>query len=421
MAERQFVLRARVVLPVSCPPIENGAVRISGNRIVAVGRWRDLASDATRNTVDLGEVVLLPGLVNAHCHLDYTGMAGEFPPPQDFTDWIKLITTAKAAWTYSDFAESWLRGAKMLVQTGTTTVADIEAVPELLPEIWEATPLRVFSFLEMTGIKSRRDPRVIVQKTIAKIESLPAGRCRAWLSPHAPYSTVPELLRLSAHTARRHHWRLTTHVAESAPEFEMFMHARGRMFDWLLRNERDMSDCGRVSPVQHLERNGLLGENLLAVHANHLVPRDVQLLARHRTSVVHCPRSHAYFRHQPFPRRELADAAVNVCLGTDSLATVYKTRSQPIQLDLFEEMRVLAATDPALSPKTILEMVTINGARALGMAGQIGELSEKGFADIIVVPCNGTIADICDCILHHAGPVTGSLIDGQWAVPARLA
>ena len=106
---------------------------------------------------------------------------------------------------------------------------------------------------------------------------------------------------------------------------------------------------------------------------------------------------------------------------TMSLATVYKTRSQPIQLDLFEEMRVLAATDPALSPKTILEMVTINGARALGMSGQIGELSEKGFADIIAVPCNGTIADICDCVLHHAGPVTGSLIDGQWAVPAQLA
>jgi aminodeoxyfutalosine deaminase len=421
MAERQLLIRARAVLPLTRPPIENGAVRVAGNRILALGRWRDLAPEATGDTVDLGESILLPGLVNAHCHLDYTGMAGEFPPPQNFTDWIKLITTAKAAWTYSDFAESWLRGANMLVQTGTTTVADIEAVPELLPEVWETTPLRVFSFLEMTGIKSRRDPRSIVQETVAKLESLQSGRCRAGLSPHAPYSTVPELLRLSADTARQRQWRLTIHIAESAPEFEMFMHARGMLFDWLSRNERDMTDCGGVSPVQHLERNGLLGEDLLAVHANHLAPGDVKLLASRRTSVVHCPRSHAYFRHQPFPRRELVDAAVNVCLGTDSLATVHKIRNQPFQLNLFEDMRSLAAADPALSPKMILEMATINGARALGMAGQVGELCENGFADIIAIPCSGRIADIYNRVLHHAGPVTGSMIDGQWAVKPPMA
>ena len=104
-----------------------------------------------------GEVVLLPGLVNAHCHLDYTDMAGELPPPRTFTDWIPLITAAKTAWGYSDYARSWLRGAHMLLRNGTTTVADIEAMPDLLPELWDATPLRVFSFLEMTGIRARRE------------------------------------------------------------------------------------------------------------------------------------------------------------------------------------------------------------------------------------------------------------------------
>src|SRR5215471_9481687 len=136
----QLLLRARVVLPVSRPPIENGAVLISGNRVTSVGRWKDLSRSGAE-IIDLGEQVLMPGLVNAHCHLDYTNMAGLFPPPKYFSDWIKTITAAKADWSYSDFAQSWLSGARMLVKTGTTMVADIENVPLLLPEVWHATPL----------------------------------------------------------------------------------------------------------------------------------------------------------------------------------------------------------------------------------------------------------------------------------------
>jgi cytosine/adenosine deaminase-related metal-dependent hydrolase len=104
---------------------------ISGNKIRAVGSWADLQSPADEKVFDLGEVILLPGLVNAHCHLDYTDMAGQLPPPKTFTDWIPLITAAKTNWSYSEYAHSWLHGAHMLLKTGTTTVADIEAMPEL--------------------------------------------------------------------------------------------------------------------------------------------------------------------------------------------------------------------------------------------------------------------------------------------------
>src|SRR5713101_3025878 len=214
-----FLLRARVVLPVSRPPIQEGVVVVSGERIVAVGRWGALASKFSGPVLDLGDAVILPGLVNPHCHLDYTGMAGQFPPPKLFTDWIKLITTTKSEWGYSEFAESWVQGAGMLLSTGTTTVGDIEAAPELLPEVWDATPLRVISFIEMTGVRSRRKPAGIVREAVEHIESLPAGRCLPGLSPHAPYSTVPELLRLSAETARRRRWPIAIHVAESELEF----------------------------------------------------------------------------------------------------------------------------------------------------------------------------------------------------------
>ena len=117
-----MLLRARILLSIAQPPIEDGAVRISGNRIQAVGRWRDFACRGSRQVHDLGEVLLLPGLVNAHCHLDYTDMAGLLPPQKSFTDWIKLITSTKAEWECSDYRESWLHGAAMLLRTGTTTV-----------------------------------------------------------------------------------------------------------------------------------------------------------------------------------------------------------------------------------------------------------------------------------------------------------
>jgi cytosine/adenosine deaminase-related metal-dependent hydrolase len=412
-----MILRARAILPVSRPPIENGAVVISGNTIRAVGSWPDLQARADAEMLDLGEVVLLPGLVNAHCHLDYTDKAGEFLPPKSFTDWIKLITAAKGGRTYSDFAQSWLNGAQMLLRHGSTTVADFENVPELLPEVWSATALRVLSFLEMTGVKSRRDPGAILDEAVERISSL--GKCprnAASLAPHAPYSTVPDLLRLTAATARRRGWRLATHVAESVEESEMFHHARGVMFDWLARNQRDNSDCGLGSPVAHLARNDMLGENLIAIHANLLAPGDAELLGKSGVHVVHCPRSHDYFRHPPFPRLQLASAGVNLCLGTDSLATVRKTGKEMPDLNLFEEMRALAAADKTVSPVEILRMATVNGAKALGMGGQIGELSENSFADLIAVPFAGKTADICETVVHHASTVSASMIDGQWAI-----
>ena len=414
---RQLLLRARLVLPVSAPPIPDGAVLISRNRLSAVGRWRVLSRQSAGVTLDLGDVILMPGLVNAHCHLDYTDMAGQFLPPSVFSDWLKLITATKAGWGYSDFAQSWVHGAHMLVRTGTTTVADIEAVAQLLPEVWSATPLRVFSFLEMISLKPSGQPRRVLQDALDRIRALRPARCRASLSPHAPYTTVPELLHLSARAARRRRWPLTTHVAESAMEYEMFAHARGAMFDWLKRSGRDMSDCGLGSPVEHLEHCGVLGRNLIVAHANYLGRRDPALLARRGVHVVHCPRSHSYFQHAPFPFRRLARAGVNVCLGTDSLASVYKARRQTVEFSMFEEMRAVAKAQPWLSAKGIVRLATLNGARALGLQGQVGELSASAFADLITLPFTGSPGEACEAVVHHTGDVSASMIDGQWAIP----
>jgi len=129
--------------------------------------------------------------------------------------------------------------------------------------------------------------------------------------------------------------------------------------------------------------------------------------------VVHCPRSHYYFGHARFPLPSLIRARVNVCLGTDSLASVYKLRRETVQLDLFEEMRICAENYSAVPAKQIVCMATVNGARALGMAGQVGELSANAFADLIAIPFRGNVADSYEGVLHHKNDVAASMIDGK--------
>src|SRR5688572_6020215 len=126
-----MVIRARCLLPMTEPLIDNGAVVVENGRIQWLGPWRDYPPESTKDVTDLGEVVLMPGLINAHCHLDYTNMAGQIPPPKSFPDWVKTILSFKAHWSFSEFAQSWLNGARMLINSGTTMVADIESAPEL--------------------------------------------------------------------------------------------------------------------------------------------------------------------------------------------------------------------------------------------------------------------------------------------------
>jgi len=414
-----LLLRARAVLPVAAAPVDDGAVLVHGNRIAAVGRFADVRQEAAGvRPVDLGEAALIPGLINAHCHLDYTEMTG-LPSPKYFSDWIKSLLTLKAAASYTDYAAAWLRGAQMLARNGVTTVGDIEAVPELLPDVLHSTPLRVLSFLEMTGVKSRRDPAAILGEATDRIALLPAGRCWGGLSPHALYSTSPALLQASGVAASERGWRVTAHLAESAEEAEMYASASGPLYDWS-KGQRDMSDCGGTTCVKQAARCGLLGENFLGAHCNYISEEDAALLGRHKASVAHCPRSHAYFGHAPFPMDKLVKHNVNVCLGTDSLASVSKLGDAPLELSLFAEMRLFAARHAEIAPAKVLEMATVNAARALGRSGELGELTSGALADVVAVPADAKMADLPEAVAHHAGPAAAVMIDGRWVVPPKL-
>jgi cytosine/adenosine deaminase-related metal-dependent hydrolase len=407
-----MLVRARILLPIRRAPVENGAVAISGGRVVSVGRWSEMERETGQPVIDLGEAILHPGLVNAHCHLDYTDMTG-LPPQKQFPDWIKGLVALKSAASYTEYAEAWIHGANMLLRTGTTTVGDIEAVPELLPEVSSSTALRVFSFLELTNVKSLRNPSEILREASAKIRALSSGPLSAGLSPHALYSTMPLLLKETARLARRRGWRVAMHVAESTAEYEMYVHRRGPMFDWL-KTQRDMSDCGNVTPVEQVRRCRLPGENFLAIHANYLDAPDIAALSDSRSHVVHCPRSHAYFQHVRFPYKELAAAGVNICLGTDSLASTLRPRRGKAELSMFEEMRTFASSNPDVAAEQIVRMATEAGARALGLQDRVGGIFQGGLADLVAIPYAGKTGDAWEAVVQHVGNVSACMIDGRW-------
>jgi cytosine/adenosine deaminase-related metal-dependent hydrolase len=388
-------------------------VVVDSGRVVAVGRWPDLVAHS-RAAVDLGDAILMPGFINAHCHLDYTRMAGKIQPQPVFTEWIKSIVALKSRWSEDDFCRSWLCGAEQSLAGGVTSLANIEGVSALLPLIRQRTPLRVHSFPEIIGFQDEPPPGQLLAKILTAAKAMEFPGEVAGISPHAPYTTTPHLIQECIRVARQYNWRLTMHIAESREEFEMFVSQRGALYDWM-KNYRSMKDCGHGSPLAHLYRHGILYPGLLAVHMNYLAPDDAELLVRQKASVAHCPRSHAYFKHDPFPYDALAKCGVNICLGTDSLASTTAQPDDPPKLDMFEEMRVFHNSHPDIAPDLIIDMAAINGARALGLSGQVGELAAGSYADMIAIPYSGPAEKTCEAILDHRGPVMASIIGGKQA------
>ena len=316
-----------------------------------------------------------------------------------------------------DYLQAIALGFDELRRWGTTSVCNLEAFPELLPKL-PPPPLRTWWFLELIDLRSRVDTEALMAGALAFFEGREGWLGGFGLNPHAPYTASPELFRLCNACGTRFGMPLTTHIAESAEEEAMFARSEGNLYDFFNKLGRPMDDCGQHSAFSRAVHSGLIGPGWLLAHANELDEPDFALIAATPGDwhIVHCPQSHAYFQHRPFAWKRLEVLGVNLCLGTDSLASVYKARRQSVELSLFEEMRALAQAHPWLSARSIVRLVTLNGARALGLQGRIGELSEGSFADLIALPFVGRPAEVHDAILHHAGDVTASMIDGRWAI-----
>ena len=270
-----------------------------GGRIREVGSWNFVSKGFQGQVVDLGEVVVTPGLVNSHCHLDYTAMEGLISPRRSFSEWIQAIMALKANWRFSEFADSWLLGAKSSMASGTTTILDFEAIPELLPWIKKDLGLRVVSLLEVTNVSNPDLASNVLRATLdLRSRCLSEGEeGTVGIAPHAPYSTKADLLQVWSERLPDVPVCSSIHVAESSEEYEMFKNARGGMFDWLGKFHSGLRE---ESPVAYLKRNGLLRSEMVLVHVNYVDDQDVSMIASAGSSVVHCPEV-IYFGHRPFP------------------------------------------------------------------------------------------------------------------------
>jgi len=389
--------RARCIIPMSSPIIEDGAIAVRDGVIIAVGRSTDLRKEYSSAVYhDLGEVILLPGLINAHCHLDYTMMRGQLTPGSSFSSWIEQIKILTESLQESDFLAAIDKGLQELGMWGCTTVFNIESFPNLLPSL-PTTLLRLWQFIEVMDIRGSHQG----EHGLAIIHDLLKNGCKnLGISPHAPPTTSQELYRRSRNLAEQYHLPFCTHLAESEEEFEMFTQGSGGLFHFLKGLGRNMNDCGSRSPVQLLLEEELLPKGSLLVHMNILSAKDRELLASRAADffVIHCPKTHQFFERAPFDWRFFSTHAYRLLLGTDSLAS-------NDGLNLFAEMRVMSATAPDLTPEDILKMVTLHPAAAVEMSGRLGELSPGAMADIITIPFGGTPQDAYSAVIHNTTQV----------------
>ncbi len=398
-----MMLKGRYVVPVGGPVIENGGVVIRNGRIAAVGRAADLHEPPD---CDYGDAVICPGFVNAHTHLELTHLAGKVPPSPDFVDWLKRLTGLLMAQpaTPDNVAGAVNAGIAQSLAAGVTTVGDVTRRPAWSRRTLKPSAIRAVSYGEviaMGRLRTHLDERL---EAAASIEHQ-TDRLRIGLSPHSPYTVEPDGLRACADRGRRMAAPLCIHLAETAEEEKFTQSRDGRLADFLQEmgiGDEDIptSDC---TPVELCRATGVLGKSTIVAHGNYMNDEDTTIIAQSGSSVAYCPRTHHAFGHPTHPFRDMLRAGVNVCIGTDSLA------SNP-SLSVLDELRFLHRRHPDVATHELMAMGTIHGAAALGYSDVCGSLTVGKAADLVVLPLEG--GGRWESLLESAQTPVAVFIDG---------
>lgn len=378
MQPSRTALKARYLFPISSPPIADGVVTIDAGRIAAVGQ------DAVGCPVtDLGSVALLPGLINAHTHLEFSGLASPLGTPgMAFTDWIRLAVAHRRRLLLPfDLIIDVRNGAWECRCNGTIAVGEIATTS------WGNRVDSRFShqtiFLEIIGLLPELAETRLAAARKHLSESAATKFWRPGLSPHAPYSVHPDLFGSLLGLASTNNVPVAFHLAETLDELDLLATGGGPFRKLLIDlGAWDETAIPRgTRPLDYLRRLVDSGVQALVIHGNYLDADEINLVAAHpdRLTVVYCPRTHAYFGHARHPLPQLLAAGANVALGTDSRA------SNP-DLNLLEEIRFVARHFPDIPPATVLELGTLRAARALQWEKYIGSIEPGKLAALVSVP-----------------------------------
>jgi cytosine/adenosine deaminase-related metal-dependent hydrolase len=374
---------SRWVLPVSGPPIRDGAVVVQGDRIAAVGSAAEVLSGFTGLICEPGHGVILPGVVNCHVHLEFSALAGKVPPQARWEDWLEATLAAYGSLAAGEIAAGIPPALEALWQSGAVLVGEVTNTGASWP-LLESGPLAYHLFYECLGFDLLKEFRL---PEVFPWFGRPEVADSAWVSAaaHAPYSVSAPLFRAVGEWNLARSGLQTVHLAESQAELAFLARGNGFFEGLLKRRGRWVPDFQPpgVSPPAYLNRLEFLGSRTLAVHGTHLTAGDCDLLAATKTWLVLCPRANRYTGAGAPPVPDMLKAGVNLALGTDSLAGNW-------DLNLFGEMLWLYQNFPAWPGALWLRLGTLNGAQALGRDREFGSLEPGKKAALGFLPLEGS-------------------------------
>lgn len=375
-----ILLGAGWVLPVDGPPIRNGRVAVEAGRIGWVG-GADAPGVPEGRVRNLGPGVLMPGLVNAHCHLELSHLRGRLPRDAGFVGWIEALVAARGTTGEDEIASASSAAIRALEECGTVAVADVSNTLQPVAALRGAR-LRALVLHELLAW----DPSVaarVLDEARARVAGLDGGRVAVRIAAHAPHSVSPALLALFAAAGGP----AAIHLAESPDEVAFLHHGNGAWGAFLERRGLGhvRFEAPRLSPVAYLDAVGALHPRLIAAHCVQAGPEDLETLARRGVRVALCPRSNAALGVGMPPLPAMLEAGVAVCVGTDSLASVET-------LNVLDDVVALHRAFPAVSAATLIAGATVNGARALGM-DDLGTIAPGMAAALAYARSDGPLRD----------------------------
>jgi cytosine/adenosine deaminase-related metal-dependent hydrolase len=388
------------ILPISEPPIRDGWIAVDRGRIAAMGR--PAASGIGDRDVDLGRVAVMPGLVNAHTHLELSYLRDEVPPSSTFVTWIRRVMAARRAWpdpAAPEILDAIDCAIAESAAAGTALVGDISNTLVTFGPLARSA-LAAVVFYELIRFNAP-DPVSFVDEARRRIAALaPSERLRASLAAHAPYSVAPLVLRAMRDAMHGDPFvPCSVHLSESQEETEFIRSGEGPWRELL--EEIGAWDpawvAPGVSPVQFLDEGGFLGSNVLAVHGVQMSSSDLARLAARGATLVTCPRSNGHTGAGAPPITDFYASGVRVAIGTDSLA------STP-DLNVFSELATMRALAPGVPAPLMLDSATRQGARALGFDADYGTIEPGKRARLLVVQMPPGAVDVEEYLLSGIDP-----------------
>jgi len=409
---------ARWVVPVSGPPIENGAIATFEGKIIDVGPASGLRSSYSADIKDHGDSILCPALINTHSHLELSPLKRHCPAGSSFVGWVRSLVEARDQIRPEDWFPAISSAISEMRENGIIAVGDVGNL-DIIPLSFSNKkdgkwPFSGIFFHELIRpVPNEAKEEIFLSTPFLNVKinepvDIPGPSFRYSFSAHAPYSVAPAVLKAIKAWDQSHNMPFSIHVAESEEEIDFLQGGHGPLIE-LMREKGHWPldyDLPRVSPVRYLESLGLLDRHTVCVHCVNLDRDDIAILAKTRAVVCLCPRSNIFLGVGVAPSEELYAAGVSLALGTDSLAS-------NDQLSIFAEMTSLSELAPGLPPEAIFRAGTLGGAEALGISKTLGSLAKGKNATFLSVESGPVgVKEILEFLVHEAYKKLGYWVIG---------